>query len=87
MVTNELNLEKELADAQRQSDESFKTLAEYGFVPDTTQWLTIKRYAEKYGMNTPDVSDWITKGNIPADCIRDLPEIHNIRLVKDQPYR
>ena len=86
MVTNELNLQKELTDAQRQSDESLKTLTEYGFVLDTTKWLTIKRYAEKYGMNTRDVSDWITKGTIPADCIRDLPEIHNIRLVKDQLY-
>ena len=87
MVSNELNLQKELADAQRQSDESLKIVEENGFVLDTSQWLTIKRYAEKYGVNMQEVGDWITRGIIPTDCVRDLPEINNIRLVRDQPYR
>jgi hypothetical protein len=86
MITNELNLQKELADAQRQSDRSLRILTENGFVLDTSQWLTIKRYAEKYGTNTEHVSILIAKGTIPADCVRDLPEIHNIRIIKDQPY-
>lgn len=87
MVTNEPNLQKELADAQRQSDESLIALTEYGFVPDTTQWLTVKRYAEKYGTNIEHVSNRIANGTIPADCVRDLPEINNLKLIKDQPYR
>ncbi len=87
MVSNELNLQKELADAQRQSDESLKIVEENGFVLDTSQWLTIKRYAEKHGVNMQEVGDWITRGIIPIDCVRDLPEINNIRLVRDQPYR
>lgn len=86
MITNELNLRQELADAQRQSDESLKLLTEKGFVPDTSRWLTIKRYAEKYSVEIQQVRNWIVTGTVPADCVRDLPEISNLRLIKDQPY-
>ena len=87
MVTNKLDLQKELADAQRQSDESLMVLTEIGFVPDTNQWLSINRYAEKYGIDIQRVSILVAGGTIPADCIRDLPEVNNIRLIKDIHYQ
>lgn len=62
-------------------------LTKSGFVPDTTQWLPINRYAEKYGVTIQRVNSLIAGGSIPADCIRDLPEVNNIRLVKDILYQ
>lgn len=58
-----------------------------GSLLDMSNWLTIKRYAEKYGMTTQVVTNWIARGVIPADCVKDVPELNDLRLVKDQPYR
>ena len=87
MITNELNLQEELADVQRQSNESVKVLTEMGFVVDTAQWLTIKRYAQRYDLSMQVVTNWLSRGVIPADCIMELPELNGLRLVKDQPYK
>ena len=54
---------------------------------DMSDWLTIKRYAEKYGVTTQVVTNWIARDVIPADCVKDVPELNDLRLVKDQPYR
>lgn len=54
---------------------------------DMSDWLTIKRYAEKYSVTTQVVTNWIARGVIPADCVKDVPELNALRLVKDQPYR
>lgn len=72
---------------RKESEESLKILSQQGFVLDTSQWLTIKRYAERYGVSTQNVTNWISRGKIPADCVQDLPELNNLRLVKDQPYK
>lgn len=54
---------------------------------DMSDWLTIKRYAEKYKVSTQVVTNWIARGVIAADCVRDVPELNDLRLVKDQIYR
>jgi hypothetical protein len=54
---------------------------------DMSDWLTIKRYAEKYSISTQVVTNWIARGVVPADCVKDVPELNDLRLVKDQPYR
>ena len=87
METKELNLKEELADVQRQSNESVKVLTELGFVVDTAQWLTIKRYAQRYNLSMQVVTNWLNRGIIPADCTMELPELNGLRLVKDQPYK
>jgi hypothetical protein len=76
-----------LNEFRRQGDESLKLLTQHGFVVDTTKWLTIKRYAEKYNLSTQVVTNWISRGIIPANSTMLLPELNDIRLVKDQPYR
>jgi hypothetical protein len=68
-------------------EETLKIITPLGFVLDTAEWLTIARYAKKYGVSTQVVNNWINRGVIPPDCIEDLPEINNIRLIKDQLYR
>lgn len=60
-------------------------------LPDTLldigEWLTIKRYAERHDLTTQVVTNWIARGVIPADCFRIVPELNDLRLVKDQLYR
>lgn len=58
-----------------------------GNLLDMSDWLTIKRYAEKYNLSTQVVTNWIARGVIPADCVKDVPELNDLRLIKDQPYR
>ncbi|QDK82853.1 hypothetical protein EXU85_31300 [Spirosoma sp. KCTC 42546] len=87
MVHEKIDFDKELADAERETAESLKILTQHGFVLDTTQWLTIKRYAEKYSVSQQVVVNWINRGIIPADSTMVLAELNDIRLVKDQPYK
>lgn len=54
---------------------------------DMAERLTIKRYAERHGLTTQVVTNWIARSIIPADCVRTVPELNDLRLVKDQPYR
>lgn len=87
MVQEQIDFDKELAEAERQSAESIKVLQQHGFVVDTAEWLTIKRYAQKYGVSQQVVVNWINRGVVPADCTMILQEFNDMRLVKDQPYR
>lgn len=87
MTTQPIDLGEELARFRRASNESIQLAREFGVVVDMAKWLTVKRYAEKYSVSTQVVTNWIARDIIPADCVMDLPELNNIRLVKDQPYR
>ena len=82
-----LNFEKELADIQQQSAESLRSVQTPDFTVDLSEWLTVKRYADKYGVSQQVVVNWISRGIVPADCVMEIPELNNIRLVKNQPYR
>ncbi len=88
-VRNALRLRNDelIEETRRESDESLKILTATGFVLDTAIWLTIKRYADKYNLSQQVVVNWINRGVIPADAVQDVPELNNIRLVKDQVYR
>ena len=87
MIQEKIDFDRELAEAQNESTQSLKLLQENGFVVDTTEWLTIKRYAERYSLTTQVVTNWMARGVIPADCTMTLPELNDLRLVKNQPYR
>lgn len=76
-----------LEEFRREGDDSLKILTAHGFVLDTTKWVTIKHYAEKHGLQMNTVTNWISRGIIPPDCVETLPELNDIRLVKDQPYK
>lgn len=95
MVTNQkttVDLDEELKRAEAALATSLAYLQSRGIklpnsLLDMSDWLTIKRYAEKYSVTTQVVSNWIARGVIPADCVKDVPELNDLRLVKDQPYR
>ncbi len=87
MLQEKIDFDRELANAQHESTQSLKLLQKNGFIVDTTEWLTIKRYAERYSLTTQVVTNWMARGVIPADCTMTLPELNDLRLVKNQPYR
>ena len=92
MVAEKVDFDKELQEIERQTNESVDYVQSLGLklpdiVLDMRDWLTIKRYAEKYGVSTNVVSNWISRGTIPADCVQVVPELNDIKLIRDQPYR
>ncbi len=58
-----------------------------GLTIDLGPWMTITNYAKKYDLTTQQVTTWINRGIIPADCVEILPELNDIRLVKDKVYK
>ena len=86
-TTGTINTTEELNDIRQQSQESLKLVKGPDFTVDLSEWMTIKRYAEKYGVTTQVISNWIARGIIPSDCIKDFPELNNIRIIKDQVYK
>ena len=87
MIHEKIDFDHELAQAQQDAIQSLKLLQENGFVVDTAEWLTVKRYAERYGLTTQVVTNWMARGIIPANCTMTLPELNNLRLVRNQAYR
>lgn len=51
------------------------------------EWLTIKQYCEKMGLNsTSTVTNWIKRGIIPTENILRIKQLNNLKLIKDLPY-
>ncbi|GAB3550468.1 hypothetical protein [Spirosoma fluminis] len=76
-----------LDEFRKESDRAIQLSREAGQTVDLSEWLTIKRYAQRYNVSMNVVSNWIARGIIPADCVLDLPELNDLRLVKNQPYK
>lgn len=87
MVTEKVNPDAELATIKRQSEESLKLVKGPDFEVNLSEWLTITRYAKKYGLDSHVITNWIRRGTIPKDCVMEFTELNNIRLIKDQFYR
>lgn len=51
------------------------------------EWLTVKRYCQKFDIaNTQTVTNWINRGIIPSENVVTLPELNNVRLIRAVPY-
>jgi len=95
MVSDEKVIEQQEEELKRAEAELAATIAYVQSkgvkLPDTLldmgKWLTIKRYAQRRGLTTQVVTNWMARGIIPVDCVRIVPELNDLRLVKDQSYR
>jgi len=95
MVSDEKVIEQQEEELKRAEAELAATIAYVQSkgvkLPDTLldmgEWLTIKRYAQRRGLTTQVVTNWMARGIIPVDCVRIVPELNDLRLVKDQSYR
>jgi hypothetical protein len=67
--------------------QTIELIRSQGYEFDTTEWLTIRGYSKKYGIPENTLNDWISTGVIPADAVEDLPEIRNLRIIKDHQYQ
>ena len=81
------DFDHDLVNFRQQSDHAIELSRATGMTVDLTEWLTIKRYGERYGVSQQVVVNWINRGVVPADCVLTLPEFNDMRLVKNQPYR
>jgi hypothetical protein len=51
-------------------------------------YLTIKRYCEKYGLQSESiVTNWIRRGVITPEDVKVIEELNGLRLIKDKRYR
>lgn len=80
-------IEREWQEMEKPTADRLRIMTANGFVIDTSEWLTISRYSKKHNIPQSTITSWITRGVIPANAVRDLPELNNIRLIKDQLYR
>ncbi|ARK08898.1 hypothetical protein A6C57_00445 [Fibrella sp. ES10-3-2-2] len=83
-----IDFDQALQAAEAESAAAIALTTAAGLTVDLSQWITIKRYVEKYSLaSTHIVTNWIRRGVIPADAVMTLPELNDLRLIKDQVYR
>ena len=88
MNQEKVKISADFAAFERESDKNIQLARENGVTVDMGQWLTLKRYAQKYNVASTNVlSNWISRGIIAAENVMDLPELNNLRLIRDIPYR
>ena len=52
------------------------------------EWLTIKRYCQRFGISdTQVVTNWIRRGIIPPENIKEVEELNGLKLIKAVPYK
>ncbi len=55
---------------------------------DLSTWITIKEYAKRHNLESTNVvSNWINRGIITPEDIRDFPDLNNLRLIRDKQYK
>lgn len=80
-------LESVLASSKIAQHNAIALLTELGEKIELTDWVTITEYARRFELGGPNVvSNWIRRGVIPSENVRDFPEL-NIRLIKAVAYK
>ncbi|MCF2447750.1 hypothetical protein L0657_27595 [Dyadobacter sp. CY345] len=81
------HLQALIADTDLMIQDAKSYLISQGEVVDLTDWVTIKEYCKRFDIrNTETVTNWISRGIIPAENVRTIEEFNNTRLVKAVPY-
>jgi hypothetical protein len=80
---------QELLDRSRALIEEGKAfLQANGTFIELDNYLTIKRYCEKYELQSESiVTNWIRRGIITPEDIKVIEELNGLRLIKDKRYR
>lgn len=83
----QIRLQELMADTDKVIQDAQAYLISQGEVVDLAKWVTIKKYCEMFDIkNTETVTNWIGRGIIPAENVRTIEELNNIRLIKAVPY-
>lgn len=91
-ITQKTGIRPEIAERLKETDaiiaEALDYLQKNGVQYQLGQWLTIKRYCQKFGItNTNTISNWIARGIIPPENVVELEELNNLKLIKAVPYK
>ncbi|RYC69738.1 hypothetical protein [Spirosoma sordidisoli] len=79
-------LKESTAQSKAAREDMITTLKSQGVEYPLTDWLTPKKYADRFGLkNSEVVLNWINRGIIPPDHIKEIPEL-GVRLVKAVEY-
>lgn len=78
---------REVTANSRKTMEDAKSLLQmHGVSYPLTDWITPRNYAIMFGIkNTETVTNWINRGVIPAENVKEVPEL-GLRLIKAVPY-
>lgn len=89
MITRRKKEIREAIDAAKASlDKAVKFLNDNGVEYRPDEWLTVKRYCERFGIkDTHVVSNWIRRGIIPPENIQVMEELNGLKLIKAVPYK
>ncbi|RYU94186.1 hypothetical protein [Emticicia agri] len=81
-------VEQDLERISQSIQEAKELLASTGTGVSLNDWLTIKKYCERFGIkNTETVINWIRRGIIPPENVQVIEELNGIRLIKAVPYK
>ncbi len=84
---NKSDLGKVLYESQQAADQAKKLLDEMGVAYSLVEWLTVKLYCQRFGIeNTETVSNWIKRGIIPSENIKEVEELNGLKLIKAMVY-
>lgn len=87
-----MDKKQERKDLLSRADETIREarqiLDQNGVTYNLGEWLTVKRYCEKFGIaNTQTVTNWIARGIVPPENVVVLTELNDLRLIKAIEYR
>lgn len=51
------------------------------------EWVTIADYARLHNIKINRVTNWINRQVIPAQNVKVFPELNNLKLLRNQPYK
>lgn len=53
-----------------------------------TEWVTLKQYAKRHQLESISVlSNWISRGIIPAEDMIIVEELNDLKLIRDKIYK
>ena len=71
-----------MAETDKLIKEAKNYLHANGIKYDLSQWVAIKEYAKRHNIDSTNVvSNWISRGIITPEDIRDFPDLNNLRLI------
>ena len=87
-IAEKMDVNKVLERSGVLAQEAKSLLDEMGVEYKLDEWLTIKRYCERFDIkDTQLVTNWIRRGVIPPENVKEIEALNGLKLIKAVPYR
>lgn len=88
LIATKKNVREFLSEANKNLDNLQNSLNIDGETILLGEFVTISRYCKIFNISdTHVVMNWIRRGIIPKENIREIEELNNIKLIKAVPYK